>query len=124
MEASTAAVVVVPTTGTPPKHMLALAKAQRRVREVAAFKRDIREGRLTAADALNDPRAVGAITVGQVLIAQRGWGERTSIAFLLDLGASETVMVKRVESLTERQRGVLARALAEPVTTERRRDWW
>lgn len=121
MEGGSAA---LPVSGGMPKHMLALAKAQRRVREIAQLKRDVREGRLSAADALSDPRASGAVTVGQVLEAQRGWGERSSIVFLSELYAPATVMVKRVESLTERQRELLRRALGEPFSPISRDDRW
>lgn len=121
MEVSTA---LAPATSKPKQHMIALAKAQRRVVEIAALKREICSGQITVADAVQDPRAVGAVTVGQLLIAQTGWGRARATEFMVFIGASESALAKRVESLTERQRGALIRAVAEPHAPLGPRAWW
>lgn len=110
MEAGTA---VVEST-TEPQHMTALAKAVRRKKEMAQLKRDVAAGRLSAVKALDDPRAVGTVTVGMILLAQRHWGRQRTSRFLLGIGAPPSAFAKRVEALTDRQRGVIVQALTIP----------
>lgn len=120
MEAGT----VTAPAAQPPQHMVALAKAMRRKQEVAQLKREVKAGRLSAAAALNDPRAVGAVTVGTILIAQCTWGRKRTTRFLSRIGATSSVLDKRVEDLTSRQRAILVRALLDPHESLNLRGEW
>jgi hypothetical protein len=106
------------------QHMEALAKANRYRQGHFSLKRDISAGRVTAIDALSDERAVGAFTIGTLLTAQRGWGQRTATEFLKAIGATSAVLVKRVDTLTERQLGILQRALTRPFAVPVNGDAW
>jgi hypothetical protein len=46
------------------------------------------------------------MTIAELLTSQRRWGTTRTSKFLADIGMSET---KTLESMTERQRGLLAR---------------
>lgn len=109
---------------SPVQYMAALEKAQRRKSEIAQLKREIKAGRLNAAEALKDPRASGAVTVGTILIAQPQWGRRRTANFVVSLGASTSLLTKRVEKLTERQLALLVAALLNPHLRGGNRDWW
>jgi len=104
--------------------MEALAKANRRRNDHIGLKRDLAAGRVRAADALADPRAAGSFTIGTLLTAQRGWGELTALEFLKTIGAPPTVMMKQVDSLTGRQRGILTAALRQPFAPVEGEDRW
>jgi hypothetical protein len=83
--------------------------------EVAAVRREIREGALSVADALRDPRAA-SLTVFDLLRAQRQWGRTRVVRFLHFVGSrmrppSSISEQRRVRDLTERQRDAIAAAL-------------
>lgn len=111
MEAGT---VVAGPTPNPSQYMPALAKAQRRRQEVAQLKRDLAAGRVTAAQALVDPRSTGSVTLGTILIAQPGWGRRKTGRFLQRLGAPSAAFTKRVEDMVPRQKAIIILALRTP----------
>lgn len=104
-----------------PQNMLALEKAMCRKQEIAELKRDLKAGRTTAVQALSDPRAVGAVTLGTVLMAQPQWGRKRTVSFLRHAHIPDHAFAKRVEDLTDRQRRLLAHALlhrGEPLPRE------
>jgi hypothetical protein len=114
-------------TATAPRRqqtMDALAMANRRRQDHKNLKWEIASGAVTAKAAFADPRAIGAFTVGNLLIAQRGWGERKAIRFLMAIGATSAVLVKPVDKLTERQRDILLRALDRPFAVPVDGDVW
>ncbi len=86
-------------------HQRAALDVANRVRiGMADVKREIGEGRLSIAKALDDPRAAG-MTIFDLLLAQRRWSSRRTADFLEPLRISE---LRRVDSLTPRQRSFLA----------------
>jgi hypothetical protein len=84
----------------------ALEVAQRVRLAGVAVKRDVREGLLTVAAALDDERA-GRLKIADLVMAQRGWGVEAARRLLIRLRVDE---LKRVEALTDRQRRVIAEA--------------
>jgi hypothetical protein len=107
MEATTIG-AAAPLAAAPPQHMLALRRANEIRLGHAHLKRDILAGRVTVIAAFTDPRAVGSISVSDVLKAQRRWGATRARKFLQGLQISET---KRVDALTSRQRQLLIASL-------------
>jgi len=97
------------TTVERPQHMVALAKANAVYRGHAALKREVRAGTLSVAEAMEDERARGRLTIAALLDAQTRWASTRVRRFLIPLRISENV---RVDTLTERQRGLIARALS------------
>ncbi len=98
----------------------ALARANAARLDAVAVKHEIRDGGLTAADALYDPRA-GAMTVAQLLRAQWRWGDQRVRRLLADVScwgprprAIDVAETRRVRDLTDRERDELARALGDP----------
>lgn len=89
-----------------PQHMKALAHANEVRFAAARLKRDVKAGRLTIPEALNDPRAQ-CLEVMDLLISQPRWGRHRVLTVLTPRFISET---KRVRDLTDRQRDVLADA--------------
>lgn len=73
------------------------------------LRRDLHDGRITLAAALQDPRA-DTMPVGDLLRGQRRWGPTRVRVLLSRLMISET---KRVGSLTDRQRGLIVEAACE-----------
>jgi hypothetical protein len=83
---------------------LSTANAVRRAR--AHLKRDIADGTLSAADALDDPPPLtGGCPIGELLVSQRGWGRVRCHKFL---ATSQINEAKRIDELTLRQRRLLA----------------
>lgn len=75
---------------------------------IAAVRDEIRGGRLRVADALYDPRA-SAMPVLALLLERRRWGPKRARRLLRrsDIRVNER---NRVDTLTERQRGLIAEA--------------
>lgn len=83
----------------------ALKLANLRRVHIAQMKAEVKAGR-PVADVMSDPRAA-RLKVSDLLMAQRGWGVDTVGRFLFRSQISAT---KRVESLTDRQRELIAEA--------------
>ena len=76
----------------------------------AELKRNIEAGREDAASVLeNCPWQVESMTVGELLRSQRRWGRTRAHKFLVPYAVPENRTIGR---LTERQRRILAQALA------------
>jgi len=101
--------------------LAALAEANRVRGDGAAVKREVRQGLVTLAGALEDPRA-GVLTIADLLAAQRGWGATRADALLVRVGMGVRRRM-RVRDLTARQRRVIAQEapLNPSVSRERRR---
>lgn len=100
---------------TPPHEqaMTALELANQARMGIAEIRTKLREGTLTVAEALDDPRAAG-MTIERLLSAQARWGRTRTHRTLAALrwetdGEWETVIWPdmRVRDLTDRQKGVL-----------------
>lgn len=91
------------TTCTTEQREQALAKANAIRSENYRIKKQIGQGDLTVAEAL-ESETVGAMRVVQLLQAQRRVGEGKARHILAAIGASRTL---RVRDLTDRQRGLL-----------------
>jgi hypothetical protein len=93
-------------TMTPaPQRLRALERANEVRLARAELKRRIAEGELSAAEViLSNPPEVQTWTVGDLLRSQRRWGGTRCRKFLSRNQISE---VKRIETLTERQRHLL-----------------
>ena len=93
-----------------PQHMEALARANEVRLARAALKRTIAAGSRNAADVILDcPWEVESMPVGELLASQRRWGTTRSRKFITALSMSEN---KKIGTLTDRQRKLLATALA------------
>jgi hypothetical protein len=94
-------------TLTPDAHRLrALARANEIRMARAELKRHIAEGDMDAADViLEPPFAARSWSVGELLMAQRGWGATRCRRFLARSHINER---RTVGELTERQRHLLA----------------
>jgi hypothetical protein len=89
--------------------MQALARANRVRLARAELKRSIARGDLEVAEVIRDcPWETESMTLAELLTSQRRWGRTRARKFLALLGLSEN---KRVGTLTERQRALLASAL-------------
>lgn len=78
----------------------------------AELRRRIASGEVTVASVLLDvPAEAESWSVSEVLMAQRRWGRER--AFKL-LSRNHVIETKPVGKLTDRQRGLLARALSRP----------
>lgn len=97
------------TTSETPQHMIALQKANRVRHGHGELKREVLAGRLGIAEALDDPRAVGRLTLGQLLSAQARWGVYRTRKFCYRVSIPEG---RRADALTERQKRVVLEALA------------
>ena len=92
-----------------PQHMQALAHANRVRLARAALKRSIARGEADAAEVIRDcPWETESMTLAELLTSQRRWGRTRARKFLLALALSEN---KRIGTLTERQRQLLANEL-------------
>jgi hypothetical protein len=86
--------------------MRALAHANRVRLARAALKRAIGRGEVEVASIVRRrPWEAESMTLAELLTAQRRWGLTRSRKFLFELGLSEN---KRLETLTDRQRHLLA----------------
>jgi hypothetical protein len=89
--------------------MQALARANQVRLARAALKRDISAGRRGITEVvLDSPWEVDSMCLSELLCSQRRWGRARSRKLLSSIALSEG---KRVGTLTERQRRVLAAAL-------------
>ena len=65
------------------------------------------------------------MTLGTILMAQRAWGRVRTATFLRRIGAPSTVLTKRVETLTDRQRAILVRGLVTHLSPPAfAQEWW
>jgi len=89
--------------------MQALARANEVRLARAALKRQVAAGARSAKDVvLECPWEAKSMTISELLSAQRRWGKQRSRKLIMAAGLTET---KRVGTMTERQRGILASAL-------------
>ncbi len=89
--------------------MQALARANEVRLARAALKRDIRAGRRDVIEIVAEcPWQAESMSLLELLGSQRRWGRARSRKLLSSVGLTE---MKRLGSLTQRQRGILVRAL-------------
>jgi len=106
---------VVGASEAEPQHMQALARANRVRLARAGLKRAVQAGEITASQVVTAcPWEAETMRVSELLAAQQRWGRTRTRKFLVGLGLSEN---KIVASLTQRQRTLLAAALAEKEAT-------
>ena len=102
-------------TTTPPggpQHMRALQRANAVRLARAELKRQVAEGKITAAEAiLRPPAEIEGMAIAELLMSQRRWGQTRCRSVLTAVPLPET---KTVGSMTDRQRRVLASLLAQP----------
>ena len=99
-----------------PQHMQALARANRVRLARAALKRAVAAGERRVAEIiLESPWEADSMSISELLSAQRRWGRTRSRKFLSELALSEN---KRLETLTRRQRLLLAAALDAKVAAQ------
>jgi hypothetical protein len=97
----------------PPQHIRALQHANEVRLARAQLKRDVSKGAIPVGQViLHSPWEAATMTIGELLTSQRHWGTARCSKFLASIEMSET---KTVESMTERQRGLLARMIDPPV---------
>jgi hypothetical protein len=97
-----------------PQHMQALARANEVRLARARMKREIGSGSRRAVDVVADcPWEAESMTLIELLSSQRRWGRARSRKLILSVGLTEN---KRLETLTQRQRDLLAQALASRAT--------
>jgi hypothetical protein len=105
-----------------PQHMQALARANRVRLARAELKRSIVRGDVSAADVIRDaPWEVESMTLAELLTSQRRWGRTRARKFLLEFAVSQGTGLsenKRIGTLSNRQRALLAMELHEVLTTE------
>lgn len=109
MEA-TAIVDSVPTASpATPQHMQALAHANRVRLARAGLKREIGSGRTTAARVVIEcPWEAESMSLGELLRSQPRWGRTRTRKLLGSVSLAEN---KRLDTLTDRQRSLLASRL-------------
>ena len=92
-----------------PQHMQALARANEVRLARAELKRQVAAGRRAAISVvLDSPWEAESMTLIELLSSQRRWGRARSRKLIVQTGLTEN---KRLGTLTERQRGLLAGAL-------------
>lgn len=92
-----------------PQHMQALARANQVRLARAALKREVAAGHRSAIQIVREcPWEAESMTIIELLSSQRRWGKSRSRKLIMSTGLTET---KRLGTLTERQRGILAAAL-------------
>jgi hypothetical protein len=97
------------TTAPAPQHLMALQRANEVRLARAALKRQVRQGRVQAAEViLTCPWEAETMPVAELLTSQRRWGETRCRKFLSSLPMSEN---KTIGSMTDRQRRTLAAML-------------
>jgi hypothetical protein len=98
-----------PVRGVDSQCMQALARANQVRLARAALKRQIGAGRRSVIDTVIErPWEVESMTLSELLRSQRRWGRARARKLLTSIGLSEG---KRLGTLTERQVGILVRAL-------------
>src|SRR5205085_5464316 len=99
------------------QRLLALERANYVRLTRATLKRRLRAGEVTAADAiLRSSRDTDTMTIGELLLSQRGWGPTRAAKMLRSVSLPEK---KTLGSLTERQRVMLAAVLGGRENKER-----
>jgi hypothetical protein len=94
------------TIAPAPQHMRALQRANQVRLARAELKRRVCDGEVTAGQVIIAcPWESASMTVAELLLSQRRWGDTRCRKFLGMIGISET---KTVGALTERQRQALA----------------
>jgi len=92
-----------------PQHMQALARANEVRLARAELKRQVAAGNVSAIDVvLTAPWEAESMSLIELLSSQRRWGRARSRKLILQTGMSEN---KRIGTMTERQRRLLAAAL-------------
>jgi hypothetical protein len=105
---------VAPPPRIEPQHMQALARANKVRLARAALKRDIGASRRDVVEIVRTcPWEAESMTLAELLSSQRRWGKARSRKLIVQAGLTET---KRLGTLTERQRGILAAALEAKAT--------
>ncbi len=105
---------ISPRSPQAPQHMQALEHANRVRLARAELKREIARGDVAAADVIRDcPWETESMTLAELLTSQRRWGRTRARKFLLALAMSEN---KRLGTLTDRQRLLLANELAAKIS--------
>ena len=95
---------------TPAQHMRALQIANRVRLARSELKRRVASGEVTAAEVITScPWEARTMEIGELLAAQRRWGDTRCRNFLAAMRMSET---KRLGTLTDRQRKELVERLA------------
>lgn len=112
MEAATAAPqTTIASPDEVPQHLRALERANRVRLARAQLKRAIERGETDVAEVIRRcPWQATSMSVAELLTSQRRWGDARARKFLRPLLISEN---KELGALTDRQRGLLARELAE-----------
>ncbi|HXO08843.1 MAG TPA: hypothetical protein VN880_12465 [Solirubrobacteraceae bacterium] len=96
-----------------PQRLAALERANEVRLARASLKRRIAHGEVAAADVLlTCPPEASSWPIGELLVSQRRWGSSRCRKFL---ARNQLVETKRIGTLTERQRRVLASSLTVPV---------
>jgi hypothetical protein len=100
-----------------PQHLQALARANQVRLARAALKRAIAGGEVSVAEVVVEaPWESRTMSISELLASQHRWGRTRSRKFLSALGLGEN---KRVKTLTDRQRGLVATALQARPDEER-----
>jgi hypothetical protein len=95
-----------------PQYMRALERANKVRLARAELKRRVATGELTVAEVVVEcPWEAHSMTVADLLMSQRRWGQSRCRKFLAQVPMSET---KTVGSMTDRQRHTLAEMLQDP----------
>ncbi|MFN2612759.1 MAG: hypothetical protein ABR536_05265 [Solirubrobacterales bacterium] len=103
-----------------PQHLQALARANQVRLARAALKRAIAGGAVSVAEVIvNAPWESQTMSISELLSSQHRWGRTRSRKFLSSLGLSEN---KRLDTLTQRQRELVATALQAREVEERAGD--
>jgi hypothetical protein len=93
----------------PAQHLRALEHANRVRLARAEMKRRVANGEMTAAEVVvENPWHAESMSISELLMSQRRWGRARCRRLLLSLGIAEN---KRLGTLTERQRRMLAAML-------------
>ncbi len=96
-------------TAPAPQHMQALERANAVRLARADLKRRVAEGEVSAAVVVLDvPWEASSMTISELLTSQRRWGHTRCRKFLQSIPMSEH---KTIGSMTDRQRGAVARQL-------------
>lgn len=94
----------------PAQHLRALEHANRVRLARAELKRRVANGEVTAAEVvIENPWHAESMSISELLMSQRRWGRARCRRLLLSLGIAEN---KRLGTLTERQRRMLAAMLS------------
>jgi hypothetical protein len=108
--------IAVATRSAEPQRLRALERANEVRLARAELKRRIAEGEVTAAEVILDcPWEASSWNVGDLLMSQRRWGSARCRKFLSRAQIGE---MKRIGTLTERQRRLLASSLDPDATVE------